>query len=446
MKSLLKTFGLLLLCILVYCCKKEKPTPPSIVTTDVTEISYNSAASGGNITAENGDPVTARGICWSSTSGPTIDNSKTTDGTGMGNFVSNLSGLSLNTKYYVRAYASNISGTAYGNEISFTTSPAVIPTLTTNTASRVTHSHALIGGTIASDGGISTTSRGVCWSTSSNPTITDSKTSDLFGLSPGFFPSFVSGLSANTVYYVRAYATNSIGTGYGQQVQFTTLTNYTGQTGTANDIDGNIYHTIGIGSQIWMAENLKTTKFNDGATIQNITSDAEWTALTTSAYCIYNNDLNNKSVYGLLYNWWTLDVSTNGNRNVCPTGWHLPSNEEWNTLTNYLGETSTGIWSNTTLSAGSNIGGKMLKETGTTHWNSPNTGTNVTGFTALGAGYRELSGFFNKLGKYGTWWTTTSLYNGSEDAYINGIYNDNTVLSNGTTNKSFGASIRCIKN
>jgi uncharacterized protein (TIGR02145 family) len=358
----------------------------------------------------------------------------------------NLTGLKSGTTYHFRIKAENSLGIIYSPDITFTTSGSV-PTIVTSEVSQITHIHAFCGGTIISDGGIATTSRGVCWSTSPNPTISDNKTSDLFGLSPGYFPSFISGLNANTIYYLRAYGTNSSGTGYGQQVQFVTLTNYTGQTGTISDNDGNSYQTIGIGSQVWMAENLKTTKFNDGVAIQNVTSDAAWAALTTPAYCIFNNDaLNYKPTYGVLYNWHTIDAAANGNRNVCPAGWHVPSDEEWTTLKNYLGESVSGVWSFTTLSTGSNIAGKMLKEAGTLHWLAPNTGTNDTGFKALPGGSRNPTGFFNYIGTNGYWWSSTKQNWGNMDAYFNSIYNDNSVMSVDPGNRSYGFSVRCIKN
>ena len=329
------------------------------------------------------------------------------------------------------------------------TSPTVVtkPVLkiTTSEASRITHIHVFVGGTIVDDGGSPTTSRGVCWSTTPSPTIDGNKTTDLFGLSPGFFPSFVTGLDANTTYYVRAYGSNSDGTAYGQEVKFVTLNNLSGQTGTVIDIEGNSYHTVGIGCQIWMAENLKTTKYTDGTSIPEVIDDNEWSTLAKPAYCIYNNDLNNKSIYGLIYNWHALDAAANGNRNVCPTGWHVPSDDEWTTLKSYLGEIESGTWSMTTSATGEGIAGTKLKETGTTHWTSPNSGTNETGFKALPGGYRYSDGFCNKIGKIGVWWSSTKLNYGSMDAYANDIYNDNSVLGNGTWSRSTGASVRCVK-
>ncbi len=198
---------------------KTNPGLPSLTTSAVTSITATTAISEGNITNDGGAAITVRGVCWSTTTNPTIANSKTTEGTGMGSFVSNLTGLTSNTTYYVRAYATNSAGTAYGNEVSFKTS-AVVPSLTTTEITSITATTASSGGNITNDGGASVTARGVCWSTSQNPTVADSHTDD--GNGTGSFTSILTGLSSNTTYYVRAYATNSAGTAYGNELSFKT--------------------------------------------------------------------------------------------------------------------------------------------------------------------------------------------------------------------------------
>ena len=195
-----------------------------ITTSTVTSIETTTAKCGGNITADGGASVSARGVCWSKSQNPTTADNKTTDGTGTGTFTSSLSALTASTTYYVRAYATNSAGTSYGTEVSFTTATAVsVPVLTTNVITNITQTSASGGGNITIDGGASITARGVCWSTSENPTIADSKTSD--GTGKGSFISNLGSLTVNTTYYVRAYATNSAGTSYGNQVSFTTLQN-----------------------------------------------------------------------------------------------------------------------------------------------------------------------------------------------------------------------------
>jgi hypothetical protein len=197
--------------------------PTGITTTTASTITQTSATSGGNISNDGGNSITSRGVCWSNTTtSPTILNSKSIDGTGVGAYLSNLTTLLPGTTYYVRAYATNNFGTAYGNTISFTTVAATIPIgITTNTLSLITQTTALGGGNINSDGGATVTSRGVCWSNiNSNPTISNTKTID--GSGTGAFSSSLIGLIPGTTYYVRAYATNSAGTAYGSMKSFTT--------------------------------------------------------------------------------------------------------------------------------------------------------------------------------------------------------------------------------
>ena len=196
-------------------------TPSLAATSTITDIAATTATSGGNITSDGGASVSVRGVCWSTTANPTTANSKTTDGTGAGAFTSAITGLTAATLYYVRSYATNSSGTTYGAQVSFTTTALAAPTLdATTAASSIANTTASSGGNITSDGGSTVTARGVCWSTSANPTTADTKT--INGTGTGTFTSSITGLTANTLYYVKAYATNSVGTSYGTQISFTT--------------------------------------------------------------------------------------------------------------------------------------------------------------------------------------------------------------------------------
>ena len=194
-------------------------TIPILSTQSVTEITQNSATSGGNVTDDGGAAVIARGVCWSTSQNPTINDNNTVDGSGIGTFISYLTGLSENTTYYVRAYATNSVGTSYGNQISFITLSLI--SVTTYSATDITQNSATSGGNVTDDGGFTVTAKGVCWSTSQNPTINDNHTVDGSGI--GTFVSYLTGLSENTTYYVRAYGTNSVGTSYGNQISFITL-------------------------------------------------------------------------------------------------------------------------------------------------------------------------------------------------------------------------------
>jgi uncharacterized protein (TIGR02145 family) len=402
-------------------CKKEKTlTLPVLSTVIVSGITQTGAVSGGNITSDGGASVTDRGVCWSASTNPAVTGTHTTDGTGTGSFASNLTGLSSGTTYYVRAYATNSVGTAYGNEVSFATNPPVLATLTTTAPSSITATTTVSGGEITSDGNGTITARGVCWGTVTDPTVTDSHTTD--GTGTGSFTSNLTGLSAATTYYVRAYATNSAGTAYGNQVSFNTM---------LVDIDGNLYKIVTIGAQVWMAENLKTTKFNNNTAIPLVTDNTAWSNLATPGYCWYNNEITNKDIYGAIYNWYTAyDI------NLCPTGWHAPTDAEWHQLILFIDPGAT-----LTITESQVAGGK-LKESGTTHWQTPNTGaTDETGFTALPGGDRDINGAYNRVGTSGKWWcsdNTTARYRDLE-------FNVADVLRVSSNGKN-GYSVRCIKN
>ena len=223
MKSRILIFALVIMgfvLMLTNSCKKEKEEVPVLTTNVVTDITQTTAASGGNITSDGGAAVTARGVCWSTATTPTIADSKTSNGTGIGVFQSDLTNLTPGTTYYVRGYATNSAGTAYGTAKSFTALPLLGPVVVTSAVTDVTQTTATSGGRITSDGGAAITAKGVCWSISATPTIADSKTVN--GTDTAAFVSDITGLTASTTYYVRAYATNSVGTTYGTAVSFTT--------------------------------------------------------------------------------------------------------------------------------------------------------------------------------------------------------------------------------
>ncbi len=195
---------------------------PIVTTTPASSISTTTAASGGNVTSDGGGTVTARGVCWATTANPTMADNSIANGTGTGIFASTISGLTANTTYHVRAYATNAAGTTYGLDQNFTTTPANPPSVTTASVSGITTTSAISGGNVTLGGGSTVSAKGVCWSTSSNPTINDAHTTD--GTGTGTFVSSITGLSAGTTYHARAYATNSNGiSSYGSDTAFTTL-------------------------------------------------------------------------------------------------------------------------------------------------------------------------------------------------------------------------------
>jgi len=595
-------------------CIKDSLRLPSINTQPVSAITDNTAICGGSVTADGGAAITARGVCWSTTVNPTITNYLTKDSIGAGSFTSSILRLTSNTTYYVRAYATNSAGTAYGEQVSFKTlnikvtdidgntynavtigsqvwmtenlkttkyndgSPIplitddnqwinssigsycwynndiltykstygalynwytvntgklapigwhipsqaeintltaylggstvaatklkeagnahwvslrndatnssgftalpggyrscesgyfhnsgawgvfwsssealtnggrymmedtskvfdyssdrkkcgfsvrcikdslALPILATSVVSIITGVSSLSGGNVLTDGGASVTARGVCWSTSNNPTIICNKTTNGAGI--GSFISLITGLTGNTTYYVRAYATNNVGTAYGDQVTFTTSI-------PILDIDGNIYHSVTIGTQTWMIENLKATRLNDGTPISLASDKTTWASLTTPGYCWYNNDIMTNNIYGALYNWYSVNTAK-----LAPIGWHVASDTEWTTLTTFLGE---------------NVAGGKLKEAGTLHWLAPNTGaTNETNFTALPGGDRgNNDGTFDAIGTGAFWWTSTMLDN--TYSYFRSIGNTHTAVGRSGSQRLNGLYVRCVK-
>jgi uncharacterized protein (TIGR02145 family) len=310
-----------------------------------------------------------------------VNSNRVPSGSGTGVYTASITGLSGGSNYYVRAYAINNFGISYGVEIPFTTLFG-FATLTTNNviAQSITASS---GGNITDNGGSTVTARGVVWNTTGTPTISNSRTTD--GSSTGSYVSNMTALSPSTTYYVRAYATNSTGTAYGNQQTFTT----TATSQTVTDIDGNTYNTVQIGTQVWMSENLKTSRYRNGGSIPYVVGNSDWQALTTGAWSNYNHDAANDPIYGKLYNWYTTLGDT-----LCPTGWGVPTDDEWTTLTTYLG--------------GESVAGGKMKSVGTAYWNDPNTGaTNESGFSVLPGGARNTDGSFFNIRFSAFFWSAT---------------------------------------
>jgi uncharacterized protein (TIGR02145 family) len=390
-----------------------------------SSITFSSATAVGNIKSDGGSPILERGMCWSTKPWPEISDNKSIDGTGTGTYTSTLTGLSSSALYYYRAYATNAIGTAYSVPNSFTTKASItIPDIMSEGITGITANSALGGGIILSEGGSAVTTRGICWSTSQNPNVSDNHAEDIY--TKNSFRIRMNNLTLNTKYYARAYAVNSYGTSYGNQLVFITI-----PQGEVQDVDGNIYKTVTIGTQIWMTENLKTTKYRDGSDIPYVTDNSEWSSLISGAYCWYKNDgAKYKNLYGALYNWYTVNSG-----NLCPIGWHVPTDTEWTELTTFLG---------------GNRGGK-LKETGTIFssppglWSHPNTdATNETGFSARPGGQRFNSGSFYYDGYYGNWWCSRESSQ-SSSWYRNMASMHGDVGRSWGDNRKQGYSVRCMK-
>jgi len=231
-------------------------------------------------------------------------------------------------------------------------------------------------------------------------------------------------LNYNTQYYWKIVADDGEYETDGDIWRFTTAVEES--TGTVTDIDGNVYQTVTIGTQVWMAENLKVTHYRNGDGIPNVTDNAAWETLASGAYCNYGNDISNVTVYGRLYNWYAVDDS----RNMSPAGWHVPSDAEWQTLVDYLG--------------GDAVAGGKMKEVGTTHWHSPNTGaTNESGFSALPGGYRLASGSYYDMGYNATFWSSTEF--SSSIAWFRYLYCGDSGVSRDSYDMRYGFSVRCVR-
>lgn len=311
--------------------------------------------------------------------------------------------------------------------LSAANTPPQLATLTTIAINNIAFASASSGGNITDDGGAPITQRGVCWSTSPNPTTSNNVTNDFTGT--GLYFSYLSVLTGNTTYYVRAYAINSAGTAYGNEFSFTTPAGgIVSNPGSGVTFDGYTYSSIVLGNgQEWMSENLRTTVYSNGDPIPNVTVGSTWGGLTTGAWAYYNNDSQYNNPYGKLYNSYTVIDS----RNVCPTGWHVPSDAEITALVNYLGGAPTAAL--------------KLKATGTAWPNNTNI-TNQSGFNALPSGFRDSqnSSVFNGLTSYASYWGITANgpgFQGTLEMYDGDDFTQQVgkVLNN-------GYSVRCIKN
>ena len=433
-----KLFLLSILSLLFSCSSDESennPTTPVLTTTNASNITLIGASSGGNITSDGGAGITSRGVVWSTTQNPTISlTTKTNDGVGVGTYTSNIASLTPNTTYYVRAYATNSVGTSYGNEINFTTASIQLPVLTTTAISGIGQTTSTSGGTISSDGGGAITVRGVVWSTSQNPTVALS-TKTINGSGIGAFTSNITSLAANTQYYVRAYATNSAGTAYGNEVNFTTQTNIyvamypTGTVFCNNVVTAVVDVTSPITGKTWMDRNLGASQVASSSTDAAAYGDLyQWGRRADGHQCrtspttatLSSTDQPNHGSFIISNNSpfdWRNPINSNlwqgvnGINNPCPIGYRLPSDNELN-IERLSWDT------NNSLGAFNSI----LK--------LPKGGT------------RFYLGTVELVGQFGEYWSSTINTNNS-----NQLRFDNDNPAGIITNlRGIGNSVRCIKN
>ena len=305
------------------------------------------------------------------------------------------------------------------------TTPGTLATITTTGVTGISGPSALSGGNITADGGSTISHRGVCWATTTNPTTANDTTLDGTGTGTGSYTSTLTGLSANTTYYVRAYAINSAGTAYGNEVSFTTGDIYTMGSGVT-DIDGNFYPSIILGTQEWMQQNLRVSRFANGDSIPNGAALDDW----LNGGIPYRTPTTGGTIpWGQWYNPYTVRDS----RNACPTGWHVPSNTEWLAMFQYLDPTYT-------LTGGSETAGKMLMDS----LNWPFVyGNNASGFSAVGAGSYTPTGD-NIPNQYTAWWSSnyTVGFLANDFWHSADTPNLNFILNGGAHQ---GLSVRCVK-
>ena len=536
MKNLLKTFCIILIIAIFSSCE-DKPTPPVITTTTVSDIATNSAVSGGSITSTGGADIVSKGICWNISDNPTIDNNQTNETGGTLSFSCTMLQLLPSTTYYVRAYATNSAGTSYGNSISFKTLGDK-PTPTAQNASNIQLTSATINGTVNpnliettvtfeygtttnygsnilaqqnplsgdSDKTISVdlidlnpgtnyhfrvkaeNSLGINYSSDmmfttlgSIPSATVESATNLqyntvtikMSVNPNYFQTTgileygptssygnsisitqnpltgkdpitlnvdLSGLTQGTMYHLRITATNQLGISNSNDFTFTTLA-------PISDIDGNVYNIKTIGSHIWMTENLKTTKYNNGdliGTTSHLTLDISNENMPKYQWAYEGNE-SYAAIYGRLYTGYVVTDP----RKVCPSGWHIPSDAEWTTLTNYLINNGHGY-----EGSGDDIGKSMAAISLWAYNSTPgNVGNdlatnNKSGFSALPSGYRsnddKVDGIFVTLNWICSWWSSTDLTD--KLAWQRIMQNQfNNVTKSYIGGKRNGISVRCIR-
>ncbi len=418
MKTLLKLLAIVMTIVMTGC--ELDGTIPTVKTGAINNLTITSVMISGEITSDGGDAVFAKGICWSTNQLPNLSDNKVALSGADPAFSAQLTGLKPGVNYYARAYAANTIGTGFGETVSFTT---------------------LGGLPIISNPGVTTSISAAALTATVNPNGLETRVTFEYGTSAGALirsiaadPNLISGtgevavkadlnnLDPSATYYFRIKADNGVGTGVSAILDFKPY--------SVQDVDGNLYHSVKIGDQAWLMENLKTTHYANGSPIANVTDPVAWFNLTTGAYCWYNNDPKIGEVYGALYNWY-VGADSRG----LIEGWHTPTFEEWLELQTFLG--------------GFLPAGPKIMETGSAHWKTLKVpATNSSGFTALPNGglainySTNISGFM-ELGETAYFWSSSAFGPGADGTNISRSYCFLNVQA--IYDQKFGFGIRLVK-
>lgn len=434
---------------------------PEVTTDNVTDVTDTTATFGGEVLSAGGGNITARGVCWSLSPNPTIDDEIMLSGTGLGAFTCSVSNLIPNSTYYYRAFAVNEIGVGYGEEKSFVSVIPIVPVVTppvvtTYPVTDITLTSAIVGGMVNNDGGAWVSSYGICWSIYPNPTIDDNH----YDLGSGVetFTTSLSNLYMSMTYYVRAYATNSAGTSYGNVVVFQTATpdplpynQICPGHPIVIDYDGNVYNTVRIGTQCWMKENLKTTHYQNGTEIPSASNYSN----TPARYSPGGNSTN-VNAYGYLYNWPAVmngEASSNnipsGVQGICPPGWHVPSLMEYTVLFDFV-KTQFECQCNSRM----DYIAKSLCDRSETYWTYvPNricavgnsgqgNNNNTSGFSARPAGFYQYNYYNFKASTL--IWTSSEYLSNTQNAYFIAMEWYSPVHGHVNYPKIDAMSVRCL--
>lgn len=423
---------------LINCSKNNSENSskklPTVTTKQISNSSTTSVSSGGDITDNGNDQIIQSGVVYSTNPNPTLEtDTKIISNTNTSSFLVEITNLTAGTNYNVRAFATNSVGTSYGSNITLTTTN-VFASIVTKPITFNSINAIISGGDISGTETIN--SRGICISILPNPTVPDTSNGNGIG-------SFISTYSTQlaTTYYIRAYAeVTNRGLIYGNQITYTTIpTAFTSGNGVS-DFDNNNYPTINLSNQEWMQKNLNVSHFRNGDIIPQIQDPIAWFNATGPAWCYYQNNTSNGTIYGKLYNHFAVEDV----RGLAPLGWHIPTSAEYTILINYLGL------------RGPDFQGGSLKETGFNTWNSPNPGaTNISGFTALAGGYMAhavsgsnntpVSFSFSGKGNYTDFWCSDNLIDDNyRSIFIENNFNSISHISFGIRRDGF--YVRCLKN